>query len=123
MQNIIKYSGLDSLSKDEEKIIKTIVENEYPKIQRQIKNISDLTIHIKTLKKQSRKRFIISFRLEAPMIKFNVKTKDTEKGGDWDIAKATHQALNALNFEIKHRLKTDTASWKKGGIKKFFREV
>ena len=121
MQNIIKYSGLDALSKDEEKALKTIVENEYPKIQRQIKNISDLVVHIKTLKKLSRKRFIISLRLEAPMIRFNVKTKDTEKGGDWDIAKAVHQALNALNFEIKHRLKTDTESWKKGGIKRFFR--
>jgi len=122
MQNIIKYSGLDGITEEEEEILKKIVENEYPKIQRQIKNISDLTIHIKTLKKMSRKRFIISFRLEAPMIRFNVKTKDTEKGGDWDIAKAAHQALNALNFEIKHRLKTDTESWKKGGIKRLFRE-
>lgn len=122
MQNIIKYSGLRDLSEEERVALKSIVEKEYPKIQRMIKNVSDLTIDIKTMKKDTRKRYMLSCRLEAPTIKFTVKTKDTEKGGDWDITKATHKALEALQFEIKHRLRTDTESWRKGGLKLLFRK-
>ncbi len=121
MQNIIKYSGLNNLSEEEQSIVKTIVEKEYPKIQRVIKNISDLTINIKTMKKMTRKRFMINFKLEAPGIRFNAKTRDTERGGDWDLAKACHKALEGLQFEIKHRLKTDMENWKKGSIKRTYK--
>ncbi len=121
MQNIIKYSGLKDLDAEEQSILKNLIEKEYPRIQRLVKNVSDLIVNVKVSKKQTRKRYIISFRLEAPTRMFSVKTKDTEMGGDWDITKATHKALNALYFEVKHRLKSDTGSWKKGGIKALFK--
>ncbi|MBS3152828.1 hypothetical protein J4230_05460 [Candidatus Woesearchaeota archaeon] len=117
MQNIIKYSGLNDLSEEEKGTLKGIVEKEYPKIQRLIKNTCDLIVDVKILKKDSRKRFSISMRLEAPGKIYSVKNKDTEKGGDWNITKATHEETNALKFEIKHQLKTDTETWKKGGLK------
>ena len=120
MQNIVKYSGLKNLSDEEQAALKSIVEKEYPRIQRLIKNSSDLIVHIKTRKKNTRKRFMISMRLEAPTKMFTTKSRDTEEGGDWDLIKATHKALNALSFEIKHALKTDTEPWKRGGIKKLF---
>ena len=55
MQNTIKYSGLSSLSEEEQETIKGITEKEYPKIQRMIKNKSDLSVHIRTMKKNTRK--------------------------------------------------------------------
>lgn len=122
MQNIIKYSGLKNLDDEEQIILKSIVEKEYPKIQRLIKNVSDIIVNIKTMKKETRKRFIISMRLEAPTKIFTIKSKDTEKGGDWDLAKATHKAVDALYFEVKHRLKSDTEPWKRGGIKSLFKK-
>ena len=118
MQNIIKYTGLKNLNEIEQNTLIKIVEKEYPKIQIIIKNKSDLTVKVKTVKRSTKKRFMIYFRLDAPMKSFGVKRKDTERGGDWDLAKATHKALKALQFEIKHALRADTETWKKGGIKK-----
>ena len=122
MQNIIKYSGLKNLSDEEQSALKNIIEKEFPKIQRLMKNASDLNVNIKTLKKDKRKRFIISMKLDAPGKIFTVKNKDTERGGDWDLIKSTHKELDSLYFEIKHSLKTDTEPWKKGGIKALFRK-
>lgn len=118
MENKIEYSGLKNLSEIEKTALRSIVENENEKIQRLVKDDYSLNINIKTLKKLTKKRFIISFKLEAPTIRFFVKTKDTEEGGDWDITKATHKGLKALEFEIKHKLKSDTSEWKKSIVKK-----
>ena len=121
MQNIIKYSGLKNLNEEEQSILKSLVEKDYPRLERMVKNTCDLTVDINTSKKETRKRFMISLRLESPAQRFVVKTRDTEQWGDWDLTKATHKALDALYFEIKHRLKTDTSSWKKGSIKRLFK--
>ncbi len=118
MQDQIKYSGLKALSGEEQSILKTIVEKEAPKIRRFVKNSSELSVNIKTLKKESKKRFIISLRLETPNNMFNTKTKDTERGGDWDLVKAAHKAMESLESELKHTLKTDSEQWKSGGIKR-----
>lgn len=117
MNDIIKYSGLKSLTADEEGVLKNIVEKEYPRIQRLFKNGSDLIVAVKTQKKDTKKRFSISMRLEAPGRIFSTKNKDTEKGGDWDLAKVTHKEINALYSEVKHHIEKDSDSWRKGGIR------
>ncbi len=121
MQNIIKYSGLKDLNEQEQDKLKNLVEKEFPRIQRLVKNSADLIVAVKTMKKNSRKRFIISMRLEAPGKMYSKKNKETERGGDWDIAKAVHQELDGLYFEIKHELKSDSPTWKRGGIKSLFK--
>ena len=50
------------------------------------------------------------------------RNKDTERGGDWDITKATHEAMDALIAELKHFLKSDQSSFKKGFFNKIFGE-
>lgn len=119
MQNVIRYTGLNNLSDEEKSTLKNIMENHFPKTERMIKNQWDLIVAVKTQKKTGRKRFSISLRLETPATNLVVNTKDTERGGDWDLTKAAHKSLNALYFEVKHKFKPDTQQWKKGGIKKF----
>ena len=53
MQNIIKYSGLKSLSEEEQNILKNIIESNSYKITRLIKNTYDLAVNVKTLKKET----------------------------------------------------------------------
>ena len=122
MENIIRYTGLKNLSEEEQFTLKSIMKKHFQKVERLIKDRCELVVTVKTQKKTSRKRFAIGLRLEAPGMKFTAKTRDTERGGDWDLTKASHKALNAIYFEVKHRLKTDTQQWKKGGIKKLFRD-
>ena len=120
METKIKYSGLKGLSQDEQTILKGILEKELINVQRMIKNTFSLSVYIKTAKKLAKKRFTIVLRLEAPTGVFITKNKDTEKGGDWDLTKAAHIAVDSLCSEIKHTLKTDTEIWKRGGIKRLF---
>jgi len=119
----VRYIGLKDLDQEEQVILTKIIEKEHPKITRLLKNEADLLVKIKVVKKQTRKRFMISLQLDAPTRPFIVKNKETEKGGDWDIAKAVHKELNALRYEINHRLKTDSPEWKRSGIKRFIRQL
>src|SRR3989338_6390105 len=123
MQNTIKYSGLKNLNPIEQQIINQILEREYPRIQRMIKNESDLHVHIKTVKKDTRKRYIISIRLEAATKMYSTKTKDTEEAGDWDIKKATHKAIEHLESEIKRSIKPDEGKWKKSKLRKILEKI
>ncbi len=121
MNDIIKYSGLKDLSSEEQSILKNIIEKEFPKIQRLLKNPADLMVHIKTLKKETRKRFLISMRLEMPGKILSNRNLETEKGGDWDLKKALHKEMKSLESEVKHHLRTDSETWKKGtGLKALF---
>ncbi len=119
----IRYIGLKDLDQNEQAILTSIIEKEQPKITRLLKNEAELIVKIKVVKKESRKRFMISLQLNAPTRPFIVKNRETEKGGDWDIAKAAHKELNALKYEINHRLKADSPEWKRSGIKRFVREL
>ncbi len=119
----VKYIGLGDLDQKEQSALKNIVEKEYPKIARLIKDDAELVVKIKVLKKDSRKRFILGFELDTAAKPFIVKNKETEKGGDWDIVKAAHKSMDALKTEINHRLKTDSPEWKRSGIKRFFRQI
>lgn len=123
MKNEVKYSGIKDLATDEQTALKSIVEKEYKKLQRMIKNDSVLNVHVKVLKKETRKRFLISMRLETPMKLFTTKNKETEKGGDWDLNKAVHQEMDSLYFEVKHHLRADQESWKRGGLRSFFNRL
>lgn len=122
MDDAIRYSGLNDLSNDEQVVLKSIIEKEFPKLKRYIKNKMDLMVHVKVMKKESRKRYNISLRVEAPTRVIAEKNKDTEKGGDWDLKKAAHQAVNALENELEHRFRVvdRKKKWRLGGIKRFF---
>ncbi|HLC86111.1 MAG TPA: HPF/RaiA family ribosome-associated protein [Candidatus Nanoarchaeia archaeon] len=121
MDDIIRYSGINDLSDDEQVMLRSIIEKEFPKLKRYIKNNIDIMVHVKVLKKESRKRYNINLRIDAPTRVFSEHNQDTEKGGDWDLIKSAHKAVKALENEVKHRFKAeDKKKWKFGGIKRFF---
>lgn len=121
MQDIIKYKGLKQLTPQEQETLKTIITKKYPEIKRMIKNITDLKVNIKVHDKEGkRKRYQIFMQAIAPTIIFESKRKETylKKLSDWDLARATHKAVNKLKKEIEHIMKTEKPAWKKTGIKR-----
>jgi len=116
----INYSGLNDLSKDEQFSLKSIMEKHFPKVARLLNESSELSVYIKVLKKESRKRYNINLTLRSSKHIFKQSNKDTEKGGDWDIAKSVHKSMDALENEVQHKLKIKEKSWKKFSLKRLF---
>ncbi|MEK6956134.1 MAG: hypothetical protein AABW52_05720 [Nanoarchaeota archaeon] len=120
MVSKINYSGLNDLSKDEQFTLKSIMEKHFPKVARLLNEDSELFVYIKVLKKESRKRFNINLTLRSSKNTFKQSNKDTEKGGDWDLAKSVHKSMDALENEVQHKLKIKEKSWKKFSLKRLF---
>ncbi|MEK6947611.1 MAG: hypothetical protein AABX19_00050 [Nanoarchaeota archaeon] len=120
MVSKINYSGLNDLSKDEQFTLKSIMEKHFPKVARLLNEDSELLVYIKVLKKESRKRFNINLTLRSSKNTFKQSNKDTEKGGDWDLAKSVHKSMDALENEVQHKLKIKEKSWKKFSLKRLF---
>ena len=119
--NIIKYSGLNKLTGDEQGILKKIINEEFLRVQRLLKEMTDLKIDVKTHDKGGkRKMYVIGIRAIAPthVFRYNVNEADIKKSPYYDIATASHKAIDALEQEMKHKLKSSTQNWKKAGLKK-----
>jgi len=70
----------------------------YGKIQRAIKNITSLVIHVKTYNiTGKRKQYEINVKVVAPTKTFDSKTTE------WDLAKALHIAFDKIERMIEHR--------------------
>ena len=124
MDDVIRYSGLKGLSEEEQSVMKSIIEKEFPKVKRHINKKIDLMVYVKVMKKESRKRYNINLRVNAPTkVIISENNRETEKGGDWDLVKAARKSMKALENEVKHRFKVeDRKMWKIGSIKRFFSE-
>ena len=125
MPNIVKYSGLKQLTLEEQTVLRKIIEEEYPRVQRLVKNITDVTVDVKTHDKGGkRKMYLIYLKAVAPRHVFTIRAKENEiqKSKQWDIAAAAHKAIDALEQEMKHKLKSSTESWRKTDIKRAIRK-
>ncbi len=122
MPDNITYSGLHDLKPEEQLILKSIIERDFPKLKRYIKKDIELLVHVRVLKKESRSRYDVSLRIEAPARIISEKNVDSERGGDWDLKKSCHRAVKALENELEHKFRnTNTRKfWKMGGIKRSF---
>ena len=119
MSILITYSKIKDLDEEEREVLISIVEKQTKKIERTIKD-GNLIVNIKVSKKETRKRYEIHLSLETDKKTYKVKNPDSEKGGDWDLAKAAHITMNALDSEIQHNLKSEGNSYKKGFFKNIF---
>lgn len=100
MNNIIKYTGLNDLDMQEQAKIKSVIELNYPKIQRLLKNIVNLSVHVKVYKKQeAKKKYSIHLKAEAPTSMLSAQAFD------WDLARAVHSVTEKIIAEIQHKLK------------------
>ncbi|MCH8328792.1 MAG: hypothetical protein IIB81_00175 [Nanoarchaeota archaeon] len=99
----IQIIGIKDLDEMEIESVNRIANRYYGKIQREIKNIASLTIHIKSYEKQGRqKKYSVHVKVMAPTRIF-VSTK----AFDWDFEKALHKSFEDVIREIQHSLHTD----------------
>ena len=94
----IQFIGLNELEKVDQDMVKTLVNQYYPKIQRSLKNVTSLVIHIKTYKKEGhRHKYSLHLRAIAP-----TKIFESSKAADWDLASSIHKSFKDILREIEH---------------------
>jgi len=95
----IEINGIGLLNEQEKKKANKLLNEYYPKIQRQIKNTTSLRVYIKEYeKKGNRKKYSINIDVVTPAGIFKVKEFD------WDFARTLHKVLNKIMSEIEHKL-------------------
>jgi len=100
----IQFIDLKKLEPDQQDVVKKISTEYYGKIERELRNITALVIHIKEYKKGH--KFSIHMRAEAPTGIF-----ESKKAADWDLARTMHKAFKDLEREIQHAIHKDKG-WK-----------
>ena len=117
----VEYTGLKLLTEDEQGILRKIIEEEYPKLERFSKGMDTLEVDVKTHDKGGkRKLYLLNVKAVAGEKVYAIRAteKDIQKSPYWDIASATHKAMSHLSDELKHKLKEDIEPWRKKDAKK-----
>lgn len=102
LTNSVNYVNLDALTDKEKSDIKEILDKEFDKVSRLIKNDFNLLVHTKVYTKEKGKKYSIHIQIEAP-----TKMYSTEAAG-WDIRLTAHEAINKIKNELNKSLKTKT---------------
>lgn len=96
----IKFIGLDELEDVDQAMVRTLADEYYGKIQRELKNDTSLVVHIKAhVKGGHRNRYEITVRAEAPTRMFETHCEE------WDLAKGLHKTFKDIEREIQHAFK------------------
>ena len=114
----IQYIGVDQLTTDERIVLDKLSAEYYDKIERSLKNLTTIIVHIKEYKKEAapekkeergfygkklkRKKYDIHIKVVAPTRIFEEK-----HAADWDFARTLHKAFKNIEREIQHKLHTD----------------
>ena len=97
----IRFIGLNELEQVDQDMVQTLSTEYYAKIQRELKNITSLVIHIKTHKKEGhRHQYEVTVKAVAPTRIF-----ESSKGPEavqWDLASALHNSFKNLERQIQH---------------------
>jgi len=106
---IIHAAGVEELSEKEKQLVNRLLNEYYPRIQRQLKNLTFLEFHVKEYEKSGkgetklgketnkRKKYSIHVRIDAN------KVYEADYS-DWDLARAIHKTLNKIMNKIEHEL-------------------
>ncbi len=96
----IQVTGIDELNDEEKELVNTLANEYYGKIQRGLKNITSITLHIKQHSKTGKKhKFDIRAKVIAPTRIFEAQESD------WDLARTLHRVFKNVIKEIEHKLK------------------
>lgn len=99
----IQYIGIEQLTPEERATLDKLSAEYYGTIQRSLKNLTSVIVHIKEYKKEGkRKKYAISVRAVAPTVIFEEK-----HAADWDFARTLHKAFKNIERQIQHKLHTD----------------
>ena len=98
----IQIKGIDELSEDDVGLVNKLVNEYYAKIQRSLKNITSISLHIKQHSKTGKKhKSDIRVKVIAPTRIFEAQESD------WDLARALHRVFKNIIREIEHKLHVD----------------
>lgn len=115
---IIRYINTKDLKPNERDALKTIVETELLKIERMVPDALELVIDVKILKPEDKitRRHILNVKLSTKkngIFRTKVGESDLKRSGSYDITMGARIVMNALQSEIKHKLKRDSSVWKR----------
>lgn len=98
MEQQITYKGLRNLDSFDISKIQTLVDKNFPKIQRNFSN-AHLTVDIKKAAiRGKRARYTVILRVSAP-----TKVILTAKHTDWELERAVHRAFDNIKSESSHK--------------------
>ena len=99
----IQIIGIKDLDEMEVETINRLANRYYGKVQREIKNITSLVVHIKSINKEGRQKiYSVHVKVIAP-----TKVFASTKTEDWNLEKALHGSFRNIIREMQHRLHTD----------------
>lgn len=99
----IQIIGIDQLEDDEKEVFNKLANEYYKKIQRELKNVTSLTIHVKAHSKGGKsKKYDLRVKAIAPTRIFEAQESD------WDLARTLHRVFRNTIRQIQHRLRTDS---------------
>lgn len=115
---IIKYIHVKDLKPAEKDILNAIVNNSKEKFEQLAPDALELIIDVKTLKPEDKKtrRHILNLTLKTAksgVFRTKIGESDMKRSGSYDLALGCHKAIDALQSEVKHKLKHDIGLWKK----------
>jgi hypothetical protein len=97
MEKEIQYIGLNDLNESEQEIVKDITNKSLEKTKNLLKEITEVSIHIKPHKKSGHSsRYSILLKLKSNTSHFKVEKED------FDLTKLMHITFKALENEINH---------------------
>lgn len=99
----IQIIGIKDLDDMEIESVNRLANRYFGKLQREIKKVNSIAVHIKSYDKKGReKKYSVHIKVIAPT-KIFVSTKNY----DWDLNKALHESFRDVIRQMQHRLHTD----------------
>ena len=97
----INYVGIKEITADEKQDLDVLLARLFPKLERKLPAMSDVTIHIKTYQKGgNRKKYSLHLRVCVGKKVFEAHHPD------WDLRTAAHRAFNEMLSQLDHQLHT-----------------
>jgi len=96
----IQIKGIDELNDEEKNLVNTLANEYYGKIQRELKNATSISLHVKQHSKTgNRHKSDIRIKVIAPTKIFEAQESD------WDLARTLHKVFNNIERQIEHRIR------------------
>lgn len=103
-EEFIQFVGVNDLTPDEQQIVKDISADGFEKLQRDLKTIGTLVVHVKKYSETGdRHKFALHVRVNA-----STHVIESCKSHDWDLARALHKAFDDVKHQIAHKFHTDS---------------
>lgn len=107
-QMAIQYDGLDKLTDAEREAVVRISTHNYPKIQRDIKNLVKVVVHVKMHGDKNPDHNVRKKRLYSVHLHVHAPTKTirVSNADAWELEESLHRAFDEVRKEIDHAFRS-----------------